>query len=149
MNRWFFFVFLAFILFTLGPLCWIYEYECNDAAVIVGADWTLHPWRHNSSNVGVSLRAMRDTTQLMLGVSLRARWDTTLVHIICHMYFRDPDHCYFADGGNGMSFNLFKNAASCADMIFQYNLWFSSATFNGLMDDKRKARNGNIIIQLR
>ena len=20
--------------------------------VVVGADWTLHPWRHNSSNVG-------------------------------------------------------------------------------------------------
>ena len=31
--------------------------------------------------LGVSLRARRDTTQVMLGVSLRARLDTTLVHI--------------------------------------------------------------------
>ena len=30
----------------------------------------------------VSLRARRDTTQVMLGVSLRATWDTTLVIII-------------------------------------------------------------------
>ena len=22
------------------------------STVVVGADWTLHPWRHNSSNVG-------------------------------------------------------------------------------------------------
>ena len=50
----------------------------TDAAmVVVGADWTLHPWRHN--NVGVSVRAKRDTTQVMLGVSVRASWDTTLV----------------------------------------------------------------------
>ena len=35
--------------------------------VVMGADWTLHPWRHNSSNVGVSLRARCDTTQVMLG----------------------------------------------------------------------------------
>ena len=33
--------------------------------------------RHN--NVGVSLREIRGTTQVMLGVSLRARWDATLV----------------------------------------------------------------------
>ena len=41
------------------------------AAVVVGADWTLHPWRHN--NVGDINAARRDTTQVMLGVSLRAR----------------------------------------------------------------------------
>ena len=51
-------------------------------AVVVGADWTLHSWRHNSSNVGVSRRARRDRTQVMLGVSLRDRWDTTLVRVI-------------------------------------------------------------------
>ena len=31
------------------------EYECNELmqpTVVVEADWTLHPWRHNSSNVG-------------------------------------------------------------------------------------------------
>ena len=32
--------------------------------------------------LGVSLRASRDTTQVMLGVSLRARCDTTLVRVI-------------------------------------------------------------------
>ena len=32
--------------------------------------------------LGVSLRARRDTTQVMLGASLQARWDTTLVHTI-------------------------------------------------------------------
>ena len=32
--------------------------------------------------VGVSLRAMRYTTQVMLGVSLRVMWDTTLVYIM-------------------------------------------------------------------
>ena len=39
-------LFLAFILFTLGPLCWIYEYACNELMqpmVVVWADWTLHP----------------------------------------------------------------------------------------------------------
>ena len=35
--------------------------------------------RHN--NVGVSLREMRATMQVMLEVSLRARWDATLVKI--------------------------------------------------------------------
>ena len=60
-------VFLAFIVFKLRPLCWIYECACNELmrlAVVVGADWTLHPWRlkcwgvtagqtgHNSSNIG-------------------------------------------------------------------------------------------------
>ena len=32
-----------------------------------------------SQLLGVSLRARRDTTQVMLGVSLRVRWDTTQV----------------------------------------------------------------------
>ena len=50
-----FFVFLAFILFTLWSLCWIYEYACNEHV----AHWckrrwlwgrTLHTWCHN--NVG-------------------------------------------------------------------------------------------------
>ena len=38
------FVFLAFIVFTLRPLCWIYEYACElmQLTVVVGADWTLH-----------------------------------------------------------------------------------------------------------
>ena len=36
--------------------------------VVVGADLTLHPWRHNSSiMLGVSLRARRDAIQVMLG----------------------------------------------------------------------------------
>ena len=35
--------------------------------------------------LGVSLRARRYTTQVMLGLSLRARWDTTLVPTI-HQY---------------------------------------------------------------
>ena len=35
------------------------------ATVVVGADWTLHPWRHN--NVGDINAARRDTTQVMLG----------------------------------------------------------------------------------
>ena len=35
-----------------------------------------------SQLLGVSLRARRDTTQVMLGVSLQARCDTTLVKLI-------------------------------------------------------------------
>ena len=46
MNRWIFFVFLAIIVFTLRPLCWIYEYKASNElmqlTVVVGADWTLH-----------------------------------------------------------------------------------------------------------
>ena len=38
--------------------------------VVVGADWTLHPWHQN--DVG-GAAARRDTTQVMLGVSLQAR----------------------------------------------------------------------------
>ncbi len=38
--------------------------------------WTLNPM---NMPLTVSLRARRDTTQVMLGVSLRATWDTTLV----------------------------------------------------------------------
>ena len=44
-----------------------------------GGLYISHPWR--TITLGVSLRARRDTTQVMLRVSLRARWDTTLVKI--------------------------------------------------------------------
>ena len=67
-----FFVFLAFILFTLWPLCWICEYACNELmqpTVVVGEDWTLHPWCNNSSNVGVSLRATRGNSSNVRGVT--------------------------------------------------------------------------------
>ena len=42
---------------------------------------TAQVWTLNQMNMQltVSLRARRDTTQVMLGVSLRATWDTTLV----------------------------------------------------------------------
>ena len=50
--------------------------------MVVGADWTLHPLPHNSSNVGVSLRARQNTTKVMLGVSLRASYDTTLFNLM-------------------------------------------------------------------
>ena len=29
MNRWFFFVFFAIMVFILRPICWIYEYACG------------------------------------------------------------------------------------------------------------------------
>ena len=35
-------------------------------------------WLCSHNNVGVSLREMRGTMQVMLGVSLRARWDVTI-----------------------------------------------------------------------
>ena len=79
-----FFVFLAFILFTLRPLCWIYEYAWNELMqpmVVVGADWTLHTWHHNSSNVGGVTAGQARHNSSNVGVSLRARCDTTLVHI--------------------------------------------------------------------
>ena len=50
--------------------------------VVVGADWTLHPWRHKPSNVGGVTAARPDTTQVIFGVPLRARWDTTLLYTI-------------------------------------------------------------------
>ena len=60
MNRWWFFVFLAFILFTLRPLCWIYEYAWNEHV----AHWFKRPV------IGLCTHGI--TT--MLVVSLRARW---------------------------------------------------------------------------
>ena len=48
-----FFVLLAFILFTLWPLCWIYEYACNEHVAHwcsdggCGDGLDLHPWCHN------------------------------------------------------------------------------------------------------
>ena len=74
-NRWFFFVFLACILFTLRPICWIYE-------LMYPADWTLHPWRHDSSNVGGVTAGQARHNSSILGVSLRARWYTTPVIIM-------------------------------------------------------------------
>ena len=76
-----FFVFLAFILFTLRPLCWIYEYACNELMQrwLWGRIGLCPHGVTTQVMLGVSLRARRDTTQVMLGVSLRARRDTTLV----------------------------------------------------------------------
>ena len=38
--------------------------------VVVGADWTLHPWRHNSSNVGgVTAVHARHTSSNVGGVT--------------------------------------------------------------------------------
>ena len=53
--------------------------------VVVGADWTLHPWRHNSSNVGGVTAGQARHNSSNVVVSLRARWDTTLVNI-CYRY---------------------------------------------------------------
>ena len=60
---------------------WICMQWTDAAEVVVGADWTLHPWHHNN-----------------VGVSLRARWDTTLVRliiiVIMHVQWRDPKSCF-------------------------------------------------------
>ena len=76
-----FFAFLAFIVFNLRPVCCMYEYACNELmrlAVVVGGriglctqgvstvGVTAGPARHNSRNVGVSLRSRYDTTLVML-----------------------------------------------------------------------------------
>ena len=51
----------------------IYEYACNDLMqrmAIVGADWTLHPWHHNSSNVwGVIAGQARHNSSNVGGVT--------------------------------------------------------------------------------
>ena len=47
--------------------------------VVVGADWTLHPWRHNSSNVGGVTVGQARHNSINVGVSLRVRRNTTLV----------------------------------------------------------------------
>ena len=56
----------------------------SQAARVEPCHWS--EGRHN--NVGVSLRKMRATMQVMLEVSLRARWDQTLVSVMdkiqCH-----------------------------------------------------------------
>ena len=55
------FVFLAFLNFyATATLFNIYEYAFNElmqltGTVVVGADWTLHPWRHNSNVGGVTV----------------------------------------------------------------------------------------------
>ena len=48
--------------------------------VVVGADWTLHPWCHNNVG-GVTVGQARHNSR-NVGVSLRARCDTTLVSIM-------------------------------------------------------------------
>ena len=48
------------------------------ATVVVGADWTLHPWRHN--NVGSVTAGQARHNSSNGGGSLRARLDTTLVY---------------------------------------------------------------------
>ena len=53
MNRWFFCIFGIHTFYGTVTLLniWICM-QWTDAAVVVGADWTLYPWRPNSSNVG-------------------------------------------------------------------------------------------------
>ena len=51
-------------------------------AVVVWADWTLYPWRHNSSNVGGVTAGPARHNSSNVGVSLRAMCDTTLDTII-------------------------------------------------------------------
>ena len=41
----------------------------------------MHPWRHNSNNVGGVIAGQARHNSSNVGVSLRARWDTTLVKI--------------------------------------------------------------------
>ena len=64
--------------------------------VVVGADWTLHPWRYNSSNVeGVTAGQARHNSSNVGGVTA-ARWDTTLVYsIMMHNKFHSVlvKHC--------------------------------------------------------
>ena len=62
-----FFAFLAFIVFNLRPVCCMYEYACNELmrlAVVVGGGLDFAP---KASQLWVSLRARRDTTQETLG----------------------------------------------------------------------------------
>ena len=97
-----FFVFFAFIVCKLRPLCWIYVYACNEHAADGGGGGgkcdvnipslsrskaIANDYRHSTgvdfepnehAAETVSLRARCDTTQVMLGVS-RARCDTTQV----------------------------------------------------------------------
>ena len=47
--------------------------------VVVGADWTLYQWRHNSSNVGSVTAGQARHNSINVGVSLRAMLDTTIV----------------------------------------------------------------------
>ena len=91
MNRWFFFVFLAFILFlSYGHFFTSRVHMHLQAHKLCGAHELcmladLCDWSAGGHGVTtmfwVSLRARRHTTQVMLGLSLRARWDTTLVII--------------------------------------------------------------------
>ena len=49
--------------------------------VVVGANWPLPPWRHNSSNVGgVTVGQARHNSSNVGGVTA-GQWDTTLVII--------------------------------------------------------------------
>ena len=49
--------------------------------VVAGADWTVHPWRHNSSNVGGVNASQARHNSSNVGVSLRARWDKTPLYL--------------------------------------------------------------------
>ena len=48
------------------------------ATVVVGADWTLHPWRHNNVG-GVTAGQVRHNSS-KVGGSLRARWDDSIMY---------------------------------------------------------------------
>ena len=67
MNQWFFRIFGIHTFYATATLLniWICMQWTDAVTLVMGADWTLHPWHHN--NVGVLLRARCDTTQVMFG----------------------------------------------------------------------------------
>ena len=84
-----FFVFLAFILLCYGHFveymnmhAWNMWLTVTDGTtVVVRADWTLHPWRHNNVGGITAGQARHNSSNVGCVGLLRARWDTTLVYI--------------------------------------------------------------------
>ena len=72
MNRGFFLYFWhSYFLRYSHFVEYINIYACNELmqpTVVVGVDWTLHPWRHNSSNVGgvTACRAQHNSSNSVL-----------------------------------------------------------------------------------
>ena len=97
MNRWFFFVYLAFILFTLRPLCYILLPACN-------SQWTCGSLMQPVGDCGGGLDVASMASQqcwgchcgqarhnsILLGVSLRARWEQRYMNCVMPI----TRHCY-------------------------------------------------------
>ena len=97
MNQWFFRIFGIHTFYAMATLLniWICM-QWTDAAVVVGADWTLHPWHHNSINVGGDTAGqVRHNSIVLFYYPIRQSftmlfWNQDVLYIISNVRFKNP-----------------------------------------------------------